>query len=82
MLLFAGGSGVTAWITVIPPRWHAGGELAQRFATTWLRYAAQFLPWLALVQASIVSVVTFAVIVGTGWALGSDPRFTATEWAA
>ena len=56
MLLFAGGSGLPAWIAVIPPRWHAVAELAHHFATAWPRYAAQFLLWLALVTAALAAL--------------------------
>ncbi len=56
ILLFAGGSGVPAWIAVIPPKWHAGTELGRHFATAWPRYAAQFLLWLVLVTGSLAAL--------------------------
>ncbi len=61
LLLFAAGSGVPAWIAVIPPKWHGAAELGRHFATAWPRYVAQLLLWLVLVTGALA-------------ALGHEPR--------
>ncbi len=53
MMLFASGSGIPAWIAVIPPKWHTGSELTRHFVAAWPRYGTQLLLWLVLVTGSL-----------------------------
>ncbi len=56
LLLFAAGSGLAAWIAVLPPKWSDAAQLARHFGLAWPRYAAQFALWLVLVTAALAGL--------------------------
>ena len=54
-LLYAGGSSLS-WLAVTPPKWTGFAQLQAHFAANWLRYAAQFGLWLAIVTTAFAAL--------------------------
>jgi uncharacterized membrane protein YadS len=53
--LFLNGASLR-WLAVLPPKWTNPGEVAADLAGNWMRYAAQFLFWLAIFSVALAAL--------------------------